>query len=367
MVVCDVEEIVLGLCGTSFSSLILYSGAALVLSILLLSLFYLWGIFFRDPRMSIYVKLELYEVVLSALLVILIVAFISALVAMPFSTLFPSFLYPSNGGFSDELKVDVNGDSIYSAGYKYYLRVEEDMRSWISSLYVVATYVDQKSSVTVYSRAGGLGLVTSAVAGSFVPIKQTVYNGAVVLSIAYMTIVAQKLIYLFSLQLFLNYYLPLGLLLRSFTPTRTLGGALIGLTLTFAVIMPFLNALFLGILYSDEGLLFNFRNTIEFLFSDRGYLGLEIKDYFETNFDEDSGLLINLIALAGGGIVDLLKNVLGFVPEAILLSLLSILSVAFITSVVIPLFYLTFLIYSASSLSQYFGEKIDITSITRVI
>src|SRR5512143_995172 len=124
------------------------------------------------------------------------------------------------------------------------------MSGWLQMNYVLNIYVDQMASVTPYARPLGVGLVASPLAGLASPIKQLLYNMSVALSIAFIINHAQLVVYIFSLQAFLKYYLPAGIFLRSFTPTRRLGGTLIGVALAFLFVFPALSSITYTMFYN---------------------------------------------------------------------------------------------------------------------
>jgi len=236
-------------------------------------------------------------------------------------------------------------------------------------------YVDQLASVTPYARPLGVGLVASPLAGLASPIKQLLYNMTVALSVAFILNYAQLAIYTFSLLAFLKYYLPAGVFFRCFTPTRRLGGTLIGVSIAFLFVFPALSTITYSMFYNKGGgPLITFGNMVEWYMStgeegeegDSAFMG-KFENYSGRNFSETGFGITDLMAGAIGGIGTLLEKVVGGIFLMLLMFPISTVSWAFAIGFVIPLFNTIIFIQAAKILSRSFGEEVDITSLTRLI
>ena len=243
------------------------------------------------------------------------------------------------------------------------------MSGWLSLNYLLSMYIDQIASVTPYARPLGVGLVASPMAGFAAPLKQLLYQMSTALSIAYIINSAQKFVYLFALQASLKYYLPMGLFFRSFTPTRRLGGALIGLSLTFLFVFPALTTISYSMFYNRaSGPLVSFSDMLADYFSDTssGFLG-KFGDFFGNNFTDVGGGVSGLVGAAFGGIGQLFQTLIGGILLTVMMFLISVVSYAFAIGFVLPAFNIIIFTQVAKSLSKSFGEEVDMSSLTRLI
>jgi len=329
------------------------SGVALSVSGVLLAFLYVWSVLFRNSQMEASVRQELYELVFTAFIVVLLFGVVGSMHSMQLRYFLPSNMIPAD--VSPEMNV-------YQATALYYVTVGEDMEGWLNLNYVFNMYIDQMASITPYARPLGVGLVASPMAGFASPIKQLLYNMSVAISVAFIINYAQLFVYLFALEAFLRYYLPVGILLRSFTPTRRLGGTIIGVAATFLFVFPAMTTITFAMLYSSDGPLLSFRS----LFA--AYLP-DFVDKF-GNFAGDNftgGGFVDLVSGVFGGIGSLLENVIGTVFLTVLIFPISMISLGFVVGFILPAFNITIFIQAAKGLSKALGEEVDISALTRLI
>lgn len=335
------------------------AGLALMTSVIILGFIYIWGVLFRNQALTANTKQELYEVIVTAIMIGFIYAGIGAMSDLTISGFLPQEMWPDG----------VNGDAnVYNLTAQYYLTVDKEIAGWLESSYLLNFYMDQIASVTPYARPLGVGLVASPMAGVASPIKQLLYNMSVALSIAFILNYAQLLVYTFSLKAFLNYYLPLGILLRAFTPTRRIGGTLIGVALTFLFIFPALTCLTYSMFYNpSSGPLLTFRSMTENYLSD---------PEFQTRFGMVSpgelnktmgGGVLDLIGGALGGIGTMLESLLGTGFLMLLLFPTATIAMGFVIGFIMPAVNILVLTQAAKVLSKSFGDEVDISSLTRLI
>jgi hypothetical protein len=341
------------------------AAGALSVSVVILAFLYVWGTLFRNPQMSAYVKTEMYEVMISALLIPFIYGAVASMENLTLGSFLPPELIPE-----DTVTGTTAGTTIYDASANYFMRVDNDMSGWLGMNYVFNMYVDQLASVTPYARPLGIGLVASPLAGLASPIKQLLYNMSVALSLAFIINYAQLVVYIFALQAFLKYYLPLGIFFRCFTPTRRLGGTLIGVSLAFLFVFPALATITYTMFYNkSSGPLVSFGSLLNQYVGDltNGSFSDNFKYFFGTNFSDVGGSVTDLISGVVGGIGTLLQRVVGNTFLMLMIFPISIVSWAFAIGFVVPAFNLIVFTQAAKSLSKSFGDEVDISSLTRMI
>ena len=338
-------------------------GIALSVSAVLLAFIYVWATLFRNIQLISYVKQELYELVVSGILVLLLFSAVGAMGNITLGTFLPDDMIP----------VGVSPDTnVYNASARYYQQVDKDMSGWLELNYILNIYVDQTASVTPYARPLGVGLVASPMTGFAAPLKQLFYNMSVALSMAFIINQAQLVIYLFSLGAFLKFYLPLGMFLRCFMPTRALGGTLIGVAVSFLFVFPVLSVVSYGMFYGQGGgPLVTFNSMIVSYFGDRtSDIYVTFDNFFGKNYassTDDQGNAIDLVSGALGGIGLIFQSVIGGSFITLMMFPVSIISWAFALGFIVPAFNVLIFTQAAKQLSKTFGEEVDISSLTRMI
>lgn len=342
------------------------SGVALMTSVVVLALIYLWGTLFRNSQLIAYVKSELTEVLFTGILMVMIYLAVGALNTLQVGSFLPDALLPQ----------DVNpADSVFAVTSKYYEKVGSDMSGWLNLNYLFSMYVDQAASVTPYARPLGVGLVASPMAGLASPIKQLLYNMSVALSVAFIINHAQLVVYVFALQAFLNYYLPMGIFLRAFTPTRRIGGTLIGVALTFLFVFPALSTISYSMFYNrcdtgdGCGPLVSFGSLLNQYLGDvtTGSFQDRFNNFFGNNFSGGTGGLLDMMGSAFGALGTLFQNLVGGSLLMLMIFPISIVSWAFAIGFIMPAFNIIIFSQAAKGMSKSLGDEVDISSLTRMI
>lgn len=334
-------------------------GAALMASIALLSFLYMWGTLFRDNNLLSLVKLEFYEMFVSVILVSIVLMVVLMMTNMTIGGMLPSAMIPSD-------PPDLASMNIYQLTEKYFMDVGTQFSDWLNLNYILNVYVDQVASITPYTRPLGIGIVASPMAGLASPIKQLLYNATTALSIAYIVNYAQYYTFLFATGAFLKYYLPMGLFLRSFTPTRKFGGSIIAVCLGFVLIFPLLTMFTYLVFFSDNGPMVTFSSFVVDYISDNASLtGMFEKMLNPGNFKEMG--FADFLSGTVGGIGTMLMKLFGTFFVAIMMFPISLVGQAFVIGFVMPAFNVLMLAQATISLSKSFGEEVDITALTRMI
>jgi hypothetical protein len=331
---------------------------------------YAWSEFFRNQTLEAYVRQELYEVLVSGLLAILIIAMLSATSGLAVGDFLPATLLPNTFDPITHAPTPMDPDTnVYTATAMYYEQVTNDMESWLNLNYLMNILVDQMASVTPYARPLGVGLVASPMAGFASPIKQLMYNMTVGLSVAYIINIAQMYVYVFALQGFMKYYLPMGIFFRCFTPTRRLGGTLIAIGMTFLFVFPALTIVTYTMFYTPSGPLVSFSTMLNQYISPTGDFGTFVSNFFGSNFATtgSGGGLGDLATGVFGSIGGVLQGIVGNAFLVLLLFPTSIISLAFVLGFVMPAFNVIIFLEAVKGLSKSFGEEVDISSLTRMI
>ena len=356
---------VLGSVGSGFLSWIGLSGLALVTSTVILAFMYIWSILFRNPQMTGLVKMEVYEVFVTVFILIIIAGIVGTLSTLSVDTFFPRALLPP----------DIEpGTNIYEAAEDYFLKVKDEMTGWIELGYVFNIFADQLASTTPYTRPFSVGFVSTPFARVGAPIKQLLNHAIIGLIIAYVINYAQYFTLLFSINVFLKYYLPVGLLLRCFTPTRKIGGSIIAATMAFLIIFPILAIIGYMLFYAEDGTMITFSNfvglqsTTSFMGGFLSELSGDLKDWIYS--DEDTSLLTlfgNILFFPLHAIVKVTERLFGTLFFLVLGFAAGVIGRAFLIGYIVPTFNILILVQATKGLSRSIGEEIDISSLTRLI
>ncbi|MBI5227094.1 hypothetical protein HY988_00765 [Candidatus Micrarchaeota archaeon] len=344
------------------------SGLALMVSAVLLALFYIFGTLLRNQMVINFVKQELLELVISGFLAVIILGSIAVLANIDMGSSLPEDFFPKATPLGSGFTGVVAGDSVYKVAGAFFELGGYYVGSWLDMSYLLNVIVDQFASVTPYARPLGVGLVATPFAGFFSPIKQLLYNMSVALSVAYIIMYAQLFVYLFSLQAFLHYYLPAGIFLRCFTPTRRVGGTLIGISAAFLLVFPLLTVLTFSVMLSGLGNpLVNWTDFLRNFFSDLtpGGFMKHASDFFSKGFG--NGGITDIVSGTYGGVGSILQSIVGDTFTIIIMIPISVVALAFLFAFLAPALNVLVFIEAARRFSAIFGEEVDISSLTRMI
>ncbi|MFH1221896.1 MAG: hypothetical protein V1492_02310 [Candidatus Micrarchaeota archaeon] len=333
------------------------SGAALVTSSVIIAAMYIWSSLLRNQQMTASVKMEIYELISSAILFVMVLGLVGALQNISVDWIVPSALLPH----------DVNlaaGSNIYSVTSQYFLAVKGEMLGWIEMAYVLNIPADLLGTITPYTKPLSIGVVSSPLAGLGSPIKQLLTNAIVGLVIAYVVNYAQYFTYLFAIDVFLKYYLPAGIFLRCFTPTRKIGGSMIAIAVTFLVIMPAISLLAFMIFYGS-GQLSGWTGFLDTLKTQGSTFTKDLQSWIFTPSGDFSFWDVILLPLYM--IVNAIKGVFGTFFFLVIGFAGTVIGRALLIGYIMPTFNIMMLVQAARSLSKSFGEEIDVSSLTRLI
>lgn len=349
------------------------TGLALMASVFVLAVVYLFGNLFRNQNLLNAVKFELSEVFVTVLLIAAVKVLTVAVCSI---SVYDALPIPST-----TTDIGINPDSgVYEAVENYFLAVGEKLGGWMGTNYGVNIWIDQLASVTPYSRPLGVGLVATPLAGLASPLKQMIYNVMIAEAVAFIINSAQLFVFQFGTVGFLLYYLPIGVFLRSFTPTRRIGGTLIALSLVFLFFYPFLILLTSEIVFSPNSVIISFsENLDEFGRVSPLRIGVD-EDCLDpdgepidcgTRDKYEERTFTGFIKKITIGLFSWLGDVFGFLSGGVLTAAfmipISTVGMAFAVGYLFPAFNTLMFVQAAKHLSKTIGEEIDITALTRLI
>ena len=327
-------------------------GAALIASVMILTFIYIIGVLLRNQNAVSFVKLELYELAVSAILAGVIIALVVAAAALKVGFIVP---------FSDNKDL-----SIYAATEKYYQDVGERMIGFMTTDYYIGSIMDNLASATPYSRPLGVGLVAAPLAGLATPIKQILYNVNTALAIGFIINAAQAIVFKFAVFAFLQFYLPLGVLLRSFTPTRRIGGVLIAIALGFLFILPITAMMSAEVATSSNSPLIGIANAEGIIWAK--YIQPGAANSTPTGMLK--GMAQFLWSITGGALINLgtyFKGALAQLFAFALMLPLTTVGISFAIAYLLPALHVLILVQAVKEMSKALGEEVDITTLTRMI
>ncbi|MDD5022819.1 MAG: hypothetical protein PHU63_01495 [Candidatus ainarchaeum sp.] len=339
--------------------------AALFASVMVLVFFYLFAILFRNDKVIAWVKMEIYELISTALIVLALVIIIQGLCSFNVGWILSNFQAEQ---ISSQFSSSTN---IYTVSSTYFHSVGDRLEKWMC-LGMIGGVVADLGSANFNVHPMGQGFATSPMSGFFAPLKLLVNNAMIAMTITFVINEAMLAIMKYSLIAFPKYFLPLGIFFRAFEPTRRFGGTIIALSISMLVIYPIIITLSFYVSEVGVGGWFSFSQL--FLLNMSGVI-TSASDIFSAI----GKFFISLVTLGVSGvlgspidlIVALAKTVLTVFGEFFGFIFFGIGGIvmwwAALVGFILPAFNTIILVYSMRSLGKTLGEPIDITSLTRVI
>ncbi|MCK4319332.1 hypothetical protein KAW38_02050 [Candidatus Micrarchaeota archaeon] len=338
---------------------------AVLISASILFLLYVLNRAFENKEGEAWVKLEIYETFITLGLIVLLALAVDALCSINVGFLFSGYPLSSyTGGTAltlqpfSEIGMD---ESFFDVGLIYLDEYSDAVVTAQTILFSFYSYLNYITSMTFTHQPIGLGTVTQPTAGFGTMINSvfiTALNGMV---ISYLVNKTQMLVYYFGLYGFVKYFLPLGIVLRSFTPTRKIGGTLIGIAVGFLLIYPIL------LTVNKITIAKPFNDTIEGVSGSIGKAwdsaSYEFFNIWESVDSSAWDMVLHapvLFSHALGGFVSF--GVLMFIFQTA-----NLFSLVAFGGYVFPAFNALVLATGIRYLSRFFGEEIDITNLTRLI
>ncbi|MCC7552435.1 hypothetical protein KO317_02090 [Candidatus Micrarchaeota archaeon] len=157
-------------------------------------------------------------------------------------------------------------------------------------------------------------------------------------------------------------YLPIGILLRCFEPTRRFGGTLIGLTIALGLFWPMLLVIN-SVALQGIGVFGMWEGIIEFVAEQmqaNQFINLHINspaDMFDGNIHTSAPITFKI------GIIEPMKIMF----SALSMATWKMLAINILGSLFLPLLNFAILATSMREFSRFFGEQIDLSNLTRMI
>lgn len=316
---------------------------ALTTTVMLIAFFYMLAAFSQNQQALVHAKTELYEVVVSIAILAVLFMMLNGMCAVKTGTLFPTAGTKSETG----VPISWSDKTIYYSATNYLMDFASNTLLVMSIQYRFYMFIDFITSMEISSTPMGMGPVIKPTAGLGAVIKPVLNNAFSAETIAVITAQAQVYIMDFGTYGLLKYFLPFGLVLRSFAPTRRIGGTIIAIVLVFLFVFPLL-IISTYITLNDS--LRDDWNDMKSIIKDR--LGID-------NIWDMSKILFETVILKW------MWN-----PEILFASaliLMPAIAKIFLGGVFFPVLNTLILVHVARSVSKSLGEEIDITNLTRMI
>lgn len=217
-------------------NLVFALGASIGVSIVALA--YLAGRYFQSQRLSAFSKIELQEVVTTAIIIAIIIPLLSGAKTGIIHTMMPPML-DGSGGFLDPSTREV---SVNGVQRQIYNEMEQPLAKTIEALAKSNMRLSKLVSYNFNYRLGGYGYAaytSSASPGSGASVlSSAMYMAIDSTSINMFLSSAIKIIYVFLDHITYLILMPLGILLRFIAPTRKLGSTLIAISIGILLVFP---------------------------------------------------------------------------------------------------------------------------------
>lgn len=221
--------------------------------LLLLAVVYLVSQLLRIPKMEAWARFEIFQVFATAALAIFISGVLFGMCHWD-----STFMYGPNGGASTELiqeskelcgMADAKEFTPYCSAQSYLLKVKNRGDNIFQMLIGMNYVLSYLFKATWNSSPMGIGFTVEPLAGfnQLMNVFMVAISGFIV---SYLTVLVQMRVLDYFLIAVPYYFLPLGLLMRTFAPTREFGGAVVGFAIASVFFYPMLLTLNDAILFA---------------------------------------------------------------------------------------------------------------------
>jgi hypothetical protein len=315
---------------------------ALASSAALLALAYMLNRFLNNDEGQAVLKLELFELFVS-------IGLVQAACELPVSGVFAQ----------DYMEPD---DNLFDASAAVLQKFSENLAVAMAALHAIYIPIDFQTTTTLTMQPMGLGTVVQPTSGVGAIVKPALVNAMQAIALAYVVIRAEMFILDFCTYAFITFYFPLGIILRSFSPTRKIGGALIGIVLGLVLVFPFLILLNGVVAFSISPTVFQFQE------GDWDTL----KNFTQGSFTNIFGGLSSLSDLANPfnffyAINQLIGGVFGTIIGFVIFFFMRSAGAAFFIGLFFPALNTLLLVTTVRYITKSLGEEIDVTNLMRMI
>ncbi|MGB9719113.1 MAG: hypothetical protein ACPL06_00780 [Candidatus Anstonellales archaeon] len=351
------EPAVLTACNPPNVDFLGLSFLALLVSSFYILFFYFWGKLTSNPNTDVWVKGELYEIGATVFIVLVFL---------------PIFL---NVACAFKL-----GDyNIFETAHLYLESLKASITAVMDVLALGYAAVDMIASVSIKASPFGLGLSANDVGAGVIALwKPIILQMTNALTLGYIFASAQTVILEYFTYGMVTKILPLGILLRSFTPTRKVGGMLLGLSLGLLFLYPLILTLnyllvkdYLVVSWDEKSHGWKLDESFRSVGSDilNAAIPMDPDASFWENFFKIAGEVVSIV----GSIAFAITTGLGFVILAwVIITALwgAIISGAYlgiVAGIILPALNTVILIQGIRYFTYLFGEELDITTLTRMV
>ncbi len=361
---------------------------ALVVSAIFLAFIYIIASVFSNQGLVAFTKYELFEIGATVIIILIVTSFSSVLCSVTMKDIF------SNP------PPEFENQNLYDASFNYIESVDARLVGWMTITHIFALYMDQLASTTIYAKPLSMGLITSPGAGIGGPIKNWLYQMNNAMAVAFVVNHAQISVLEFAMYGFVNFYFPIGIILRSFTPTRRLGGSIIAIGLGFLIVYPLLTVTSAQMMYDpakgvDGKIWENFQDPVSNMEGVNSGNMQELKEWMKTTVSKPGEMVdsegnvklgsgfsstnsVETIGSETNSVTDMVwsmfstaeSGVGGFL-KGMLYKIFTIpmaaVSMGFVMTIVLPAINILILVQAIKSLSKVFGDEIDISVLTRLV
>ncbi|MEM4272684.1 MAG: hypothetical protein QXH30_03765, partial [Candidatus Bilamarchaeaceae archaeon] len=198
---------------------------ALLSSASLLALAYMLNRIINNEEGQALLKLELFELFSTTFVIFMAIGIVQAACELPIGGIFMlDYIEP--------------GSNLFEAAAAVLQSFSEDLAIAMTALNVIYIPIDFQTTTTLTMHPMGLGTVIQPTSGIGAIVKPAFVNAMQAIALAYIVIRAEMFVLDFSTYSLITFYMPLGIILRSFTPTRRIGGTIIGLVMGLVLAFP---------------------------------------------------------------------------------------------------------------------------------
>lgn len=326
-----------GFSGPFISQWIVLSVIAIFISLAILIIIYFTGKLTQNVKANVWVKAELYQLIMTAIIVVMLGTMANSMCLINPNHILP----PRVGGYEDNMFSQ-------AANYLQSLRTKSYVTLLVTTL--VAWVIGFAGSFTINylvisaSPLSGLNGITTVLS-----------TGQTMLFTTMALIVVQEVLLHYAMTAMIGIYLPLGIFLRCFEPTRKFGGTLlalaIGLSIFYPIILTF-NDIAIGGTANNNIFILSIKHVIEpitiIIKSPQtligNYEGLKTASYLAAW----SKAIIRTVFLLVSIVIYLITQVI-------------------LGGVLLPIFNFAILATIVKELSRTLGSEIDISNLTRMV
>ncbi|MCP4646942.1 MAG: hypothetical protein GY852_04295 [bacterium] len=319
----------------------------------ILALLYVFHHLVNNDAGKATVKLEIFELFTTVFIALVVIAILNASCIIPVGSV---LLFPQASNLDPAI---LNLNAFDAAAF-----ILEEFSTNLATAATVLHWIyipfDFTTSMTLTQRPLGMGTEYQPTAGLGAVMKPVFINSLQMISVGFIMVRAQLLMLDFVTFAMLKYYLPLGILMRAFAPTRRIGGTLIGLTLGLVLIYPYLIIMNGITIFSMNPFMID-----QYM----GQIGTMVSAAWDPFNDfQTQSLSLSGVVLDGLSMVKIIvSSAIGTIVGLYMSLILRTAAIAFLIGIFFPALNTLILVTTIRYLTKSFGEEIDVSNLTRMI